>query len=153
MTKNRRVVFTGTSFDTVEDLALTVVNDYKLNKLFIASPEDFQTQCDSWLIGAISNFIECENDLTYDLNTRTFNAELTQLEIKILADLWVIQWFDRQTQDATQVNLKLSTSGGFVTHSESQNLKEKSSYIDKLREKVSQKITEYQLLNPSVYSF
>lgn len=153
MTKNRRVIFTGTSFDTVEDLALTVVNDYKLNQLFVASAEDFQTQCDSWLIGAIFNFIECENDLTYDLNTRTFNAELTQLEIQILADLWVIQWFDRQTQDATQVNLKLSTSGGFVTHSESQNLKEKSLYIDKLREKVSQKITDYQLLSPSVYSF
>lgn len=147
------MIFTGTSFDTVEDLALTVVNDYKLNQLFVASAEDFQTQCDGWLIGAIFNFIECENDLTYDLNTRTFNAELTQLEIKILADLWVIQWFDRQTQDATQINLKLSTSGGFVTHSESQNLKEKSSYIDKLREKVSQKIIDYQLLNPSVYSF
>lgn len=130
-----------------------MVNDYKLNQLFKASVTDFQTQCDGWLLGAIPNFVGCENDLTYDLVTRAFNAELTQLEIKILADLWVIEWFDRQTQDATQINLKLSTSGGFITHSESQNLKEKSSYIDKLREKVSQKITEYQLLYPSAYSF
>lgn len=105
------------------------------------------------MIDAIPEFKECRQDLSYDINSRTFTADLTNLEIKILADLWVIGWFTRHTQDATQVDLKLSTSGGFITHSESQNLKEKSTYLDKLREKVSQKITDYQLLDPSDYSF
>ena len=137
----------------MEDLALTVVNDYKLVKLYNKSLTDFKTQCDSWLIGAIPNFTDCRQDLSYDINTRTFIADLTNLEIKILADLWAIEWFTRHTQDATQIDLKLSTSGGFITHSESQNLKEKSTYLDKLREKVLQKITEYQLLDPNIYSF
>lgn len=143
----------GTKFETIEDLALVVVNDYKLVKLYNASEPDFIKYCDSFLVSAVPNFIQCQQDLTYDLETRTFNSELTSLEVSILADFWAIAWLTKEVQDATQINLKLSTSGGFETHSEAQNLKEKSSWLDRLRERVYQKITDYQLLDSSMYSF
>ena len=87
------------------------------------------------------------------MSTRTFSADLTQLEISILADYWAIAWFTREVQDATQVSLKLTTTGGFQTHSEAQNLKEKGSWLDRMIERVSKKITDYQLLDKSVYEY
>ena len=142
----------ATNFDVVEDLGLTVVADYKIEKLFVQRGEEqFKEYCDIFLINAINNFIDCQQDLTYDLSTRSFNEDLTNLEISILADYWAIAWMTRNVQDATQISLKLSTSGGFETHSEAQNLKEKSSWLDRLRERVEQKITQYQLLDFSGY--
>lgn len=143
----------GTNFDTIEDLALVVVSDYKLVKLYEQSEEDFKSYCDSFLISAVPNFTQCQQDLSYDITNRNFVSDLTSLEISILADFWAISWLTKEIQDATQINLKLSTSGGFETHSEAQNLKEKSSWLDRLRERVYQKITDYQLLDVSVYSF
>lgn len=143
----------GTEFDTIEDLALTIVSDYKINKLFLKDETAFKIYCDGFLISAIPNFTQCNKDLSYDLTTRSFNEELNFLEISILADFWAISWISKEIQDATQINLKLSTSGGFETHSEAQNLKEKSSWADRLRERVYQKITDYQLSDSSIYSF
>ena len=143
----------GTPFDTIEDLALVVVSDYKLAKLYSQSEEDFKIYCDSFLISAIPNFYQCNQDLTYDLTNRIFNSDLTSLEISILADFWAIAWLTREVQDATQISLKLNTTGGFETHSEAQNLKEKSGLLDKLREKVYQKIINYQLADISSYAF
>ena len=137
----------GTSFDAIEELALTIVSDYKIAKLYTASVPDFQVYCDGFLISAIPNFTDCNQSLEYNLTTRTFNSDLTQLEISILADFWVMAWLLKETQDSTQIALKLSTTGGFETHSEAQNLKEKNAWLDKLRERVYQRITDYQLLN------
>lgn len=142
-----------TSFDRIEDLALVTISDYKLNKLFKQDPIQFQTYCDSFLISAIPHFTDCKNDLTYDLDNRIFLSNLTNLEISILADFWDIAWLTKEVQDATQINLKLGTSGGFETHSEAQNLKEKSALLDKTRERVFQRLTKYQLLDPDTYSF
>lgn len=143
----------ATRFDTIEDLALTVVSDYKIAKLYNQDETAFKTYCDGFLISAIPNFTQCNQDLSYDTEEREFTADLTIMEISILADFWAIQWLTKEVQDVTQINLKLSTSGGFETHSEAQNLKEKSSWLDRLRERVYQKITDYQLQDISVYSF
>lgn len=134
-----------TSFDIIEDLALVGVDDYKLLKLYNQSEEGFKNWCDSFLIKAIPNFYQCRQNLDYDLTNREFLSDLTNLEISILADLWVIEWMLREVQNSAQIQNKLQTSGGFKNHSSAQNLKEKSSYLDGMREKVRQKITEYQL--------
>lgn len=114
---------------------------------------EFKAYCDVFLMQAINNFIDCEQDLTYNLPNRVFIADLTPLEISILADYWGIAWMTRNVQDATQISLKLTSTGGFETHSEAQNLKEKSSWLDRLRERVEQKITQYQLLDSDSYTF
>lgn len=134
-----------TSFDTIIDQALITIQDYKLDKLYNQSEQAFQTYCDGFLISAVPNFTNCQQSLDYDTVTREFASALTNMEISILADLWCIEWFKKETQDSTQIQAKLQVSSGFTSHSAAQNLKEKSTYLDKLREKVSQKIVDYQL--------
>lgn len=142
-----------TSFDQVIDLALVTVDDYKLVKLYNQSYEGFQKWCDGFLLSAIPNFFQCRQSLEYDATTRQFVSDLTETEISILADLWVISWLLRETQNSAKINALLQTSGSFKTHAASQNLKEKSAYLDGLREKVYQKITDYQLQDISNITF
>lgn len=136
-----------TSFDEIIDLALTLIDDYKLVKLYNQSQTKFLAYCDSLLIAAIPNFFRCNQSLDYIADTRQFNNQLTSSEISILADLWVVEWFKKETQDSKKINALLQSSGSFKSHSAAQNLKEKSSYLDELREKVEQKMTNYQLQN------
>lgn len=136
-----------TSFDEIIDLALTLIDDYKLIKLYNQSQTKFLTYCDSLLIAAIPNFFRCNQSLEYTAETRQFSNELTNAEISILADLWILEWFKKETQDSRKINALLQSSGSFKSHSAAQNLKEKSTYLDGLREKIEQKITNYQLQN------
>ena len=136
-----------TSFDTIIDLALTLIDDYKLIKLYNQSQAKFLAYCDSLLISAIPNFFRCNQSLEYTAETRQFSNELTSAEISILADLWILEWFKKETQDSRKINALLQSSGSFKSHSAAQNLKEKSTYLDGLREKVEQKMTNYQLQN------
>ena len=136
-----------TSFDEIIDLALTLIDDYKLRKLYDQSEDKFLMSCDSLLLAAIPNFFRCNQSLDYDTATRQFNNQLTSLEISILADLWILEWFKKETQDSRKINALLQSSGSFKSHSAAQNLKEKTTYLDGLREKVSQKMTNYQLQN------
>ena len=39
-----------TSFDDIIDLALIIVNDYRLSKLFLQDENSFKTYCDGFLI-------------------------------------------------------------------------------------------------------
>lgn len=142
-----------TSFDQVIDLALVTVDDYKLVKLYDQSQQGFQQWCDGFLLSAIPNFFQCRQSLEYDATIRQFVSDLTNVEISILADFWIIEWFDRETQNSAKINALLQTSGSFKTHAASQNLKEKNAYLDGLREKVYQKITDYQLQDISNITF
>ena len=134
-----------TPFDSVEDLALIAIRDYKIDKLYNHSIEQFQQYLDGFLLTAIPNFRNCRQSLDYDIEQRQFNADLSSMEQTILADLWVLEWFNKETNDATQIQNKLQVASAFTSHSASQNLKEKSTYLDKLREGVDLKITQYQL--------
>ena len=136
-----------TSFDEIIDLALTLIDDYKLVKLYNQSQTKFLAYCDSLLVAAVANFFRCNQSLDYDTTTRQFNNQLTSAEISILADLWILEWFKKETQDSSKINALLQSSGSFKSHSAAQNLKEKSTYLDGLREKVEQKMTNYQLQN------
>jgi hypothetical protein len=96
---------------------------------------------------AITEFDNCTQDLT-DRNdtTDTFNITLTDDEIKILVNWMIFYWFVREAQDITQFNLLLNDTD-FRRFAEGQNLKEKSNYIDKLREMYTQKNVDYGLKN------
>ncbi len=136
----------ATSFDTIIDRALIVVDDYKLLKLINQSQENFNSWCDSFLVSAVPNFINCRQKLDYDLDKREFEADLTNMEISILADLWVIAWWEKETNVATRINTLLQTNNSFKTHSVSQSLKEKDSRIASLYTKLHQKMeNDYEL--------
>ena len=96
-----------TNFDTIENLALSIVEDYKLGGLYERDYEKFQKTCDNFLFNALPQFTECRQNLDYDAINREFNADLTQLEIYILSRYWVIAWWERENNNAAQIALKL----------------------------------------------
>lgn len=138
----------ATSFDTIEELGLTTIVDYRLDNLYNSDIDGFQTYIDGILIRAISYFPECWQDLSYDAETRTFESDLTFIEQSILADWYVYVWLLIQTQDITQFRLHLQ-KGSFKTFSEAEALKQRSEYLDRLREKIKQAITDYDIVNLS----
>lgn len=142
-----------TSFDQIETLALSIVEDYKLNKLFENSYDNFQKFCDGLLFNALPQFTECRQDLTYNVETREFDVDLTSLEIYILSRYWVIAWWERENNNAAQIALKLGIKNQYSYNSESQNFKEKQNVIDKLREEVDRATQEYLLLDLDSYGF
>lgn len=145
----------GTLFSEIEDLGLIVVNDYKIDKLYAQNTDAFMKYCDGFLVKAIPNFTVCKQSLDYTVDyttnppVREFNNTLTMYEKDILADYWAMEWFRRDVQNASELALKMQTQGSFKTHAESQNLKSKESYLDGIREKVSQKCTDYLLMDIS----
>ena len=136
----------ATSFDIIIDRALIVVDDYKLLKLINQSRDDFNLWCDGFLVSAVSNFTNCRQKLDYDLENREFESDLTNMEISILADLWVLAWWEKETNVASRINALLQTNNSVKTHSASQNLKEKDSRISSLYTKLHQKMeNDYEL--------
>lgn len=142
-----------TEFDDVIDLALVEISDYRIDKLWSKSEEEFKTYVDGFLISAVPLFLQCRQSLEYDATNRLFNSDLTKTEKSILAKLWVIQWYSKDNQFFALYRQHLQNSGSFKNHSESQNLKEHSVYIDKLREEVNRLIVAYQLEDLSSYLF
>ena len=142
-----------TSFDQIETLALSIVEDYKLSKLLENNYDNFQKFCDSLLFNALPQFTECRQDLTYNAETREFGVDLTNLEIYILSRYWVIAWWERENNNAAQIALKLGIKNQYSYNSESQNFKEKQNVIDKLREEVDRATQEYLLLDLDSYGF
>lgn len=143
----------ATSFDVVIQSGLTNIDDYKLVKLYNQDETAFNKWVDGFLIAAVPDFVQCRQDLTYDADSRQFNSDLTQMEISILGKLWAIRWFTRETQVNTEISLGININGGVNRHSEAQNLKEKSAHLDKMREKVRQDITDYQVQDLSAYTW
>lgn len=142
-----------TSFNDVIDLALVTVDDYKLVKLIQQSEEEFLEYCDGFLIRAIPNFFQCRQSLDYDVDNRVFESDLTPVEISILADFWAIEWLTKEVQNSAQFQLKLKVNNAFTFNSEAQNLKEKTSWLDRLRERVWQKIVDYQVSDLSDFAY
>lgn len=141
-----------TSFDDIIDLALVEVNDYRLTKLYENQTEnDFNTYVDGFLISAIPLFSKCRQSLDYNLEERVFTNDLTLSEESILAKLWVLQWYRKDNQTYALYRQHLQNSGSFKNHSESQNLKENSTYADKLKEEVDRLMVAYQLEDVSDY--
>lgn len=134
-----------TSFDEIIDLALVTVNDYRLSKLAEQGEENFNTYVDGFLISSIPYFPECRQSLDFDAEQRQFESDLTNLEKSILANLWIIQWYARDNQTYALYRQHLQSVSSFKNHSESQNLKENSIYLDKLREELDRQKISYQL--------
>lgn len=140
-----------TSFDKVIEMALSIVNDYKISKLFDTNYDNFQSFCDGLLFNAIPQFTECRQSLDYNAEQREFNVVLTNLEIYILSRYWVIAWWERENNNAAQIALKLGIKNQYSYNSESQNFKEKQNVIDKLREEVDRATQDYLLLDLDSY--
>lgn len=135
----------ATPFTDIYDLAMIVINDYRLNRLYETDEDGFYQYMEGLLIKSIPKFAsDSQTGLEYDITTSSFNNDLNLMEKDILANFVAITWFESIIQDITQVNLHLSGRDKKF-FSEAQNLKEKSEYFDRLREKVRQQICDYQV--------
>jgi hypothetical protein len=136
----------ATPFSSVIDLAIMSIQDYKLNKLFKTNTEAFDDITNAFLIKGVPKFTNCRSALTYDLDKHEFASDLSPLELSILSDLWVYEWFNWHVQNVTQFENSMTPSD-FKHHSKAENLKQKSEHLDRLREKYSQKMVDYGLTN------
>lgn len=133
-----------TSFDTIEEMALMTINDYKLAKLYDRSLEEFQSWCDGFLMAAVPQFTDCLKPLDFNLGEREFISTFDNVEVRILANFFIISWWERETNDGAQIAQKLNVPSSFkVEGVSSQNMKEKQNIIDKLREENSRLINNY----------
>lgn len=143
-----------TNFMDVYNYALTVVKDYKLDKLAKSDYESFLLYLEGILVNAIPEFDGCLKSLEYEYQEIQVNEDkkripffietLDNKEKSILGKLMVICWFTGKIQDVTQFQGSLSTRE-FKKFSEANNLKQKSVYLDGLITKCEQEITDYQL--------
>lgn len=78
------------------------------------------------------------------LDDSEFSVQLDLQEKNILSELMVQTWLEWVINDIRQINLHLQDND-FKTFSEESNLKQKSEYCDRLREKISQDMVDYGL--------
>ena len=141
-----------TNFEEIYDLAKITMIDYKLDNLAIKDYNAFLTYFRSLLMSGMSEFTGCLTSLEYTSTTTDgtttyyFINDLSSLEKSILAKTVVIKWFEQQIQDVVVFQPHMSTKN-FKQLQESQSLKQKSEYIDKLQESLGRAITEYQMEN------
>lgn len=131
----------GTPFSDVIDMALIVIQDYKLDAL---DDNDLEDVLIGYLVKSVPKFEGCMQSLDYDKDTQTFNSTLNNKEIDILADYTVITWFQQKLQDVLEFKEALQDLD-FKRYATGQNFKPRMSYLNELREKVRQDITDYQL--------
>jgi len=136
----------GTPFSTIIDMALVTIQDYKIDKLYETSQTNWETYLSGFVALAIPNFTNSAIDLAYNATTFTFDNVLGASEIDILAYWTVYQWFTREVQNVSQFNLTM-TPNDFKRYAESQNLREKSEYKDRMREIAMQKMVDYGMRN------
>lgn len=158
-----------TPFTDIYSLAKVTIIDYKIDMLINADYEAFLTYFRSLLTVGISEFSGCLKSLEYqaieepsskvDENENPimvinwyFNEDLDIYEKGILAKIVVLKWWDTQLQNVIAFQPHLSVRD-FKQLQESQSLKQKSEYKDKLSEDIGRAIEEYQLVHMNELPF
>jgi len=134
----------GTKFTEVFDQFIMLVEDYRLVAMYEVSPSDFELYLQGWLIPAISEFIYCDQDLSYSTTTCEFTQTLTTKNIVILSQIMKKYWLQREIDDVTQMNLRIQDHD-FKNYSEAQNMKEKRDRYILEREAISQMLVDYSM--------
>lgn len=83
-----------TSYEVIYDRFLQKVTDFDLSAM---QDEQIQSMLSGWLVSSISKFRRCNQDLTdRDDDMESFNIDLRDEEIEILATLMVGEWIEPQ---------------------------------------------------------
>ena len=129
------MVLLNTSFDEIYHLFLSQIQDYNLRNLFNNNIDIAQDMLKTFLLRSIPKFANCTK--------RIMDIDDTTDEFP---ELMVCTWLDWVINDIRQISLHLQDND-FKTFSEESNLKQKSEYCDRVREKASQDMVEYGLRN------
>lgn len=133
----------GTPYVDINDLFLLRVKDWRLTALYESSETDLNTYLQGFLILAIPEFANCDQDLE-DRNdtTGTFNITLTTKNKVILSLLMTKKWLDKEIRDVTQMSLHVQDRD-FKTFAEANNLKAKQDYAIILDEEINKTLVDY----------
>jgi hypothetical protein len=148
----------NTTFVEINDLFLQLINDYRLTSLYnddvANSTSNLDTLLESWMFLAIPDFeTVCDQDLENRTDSSsTFNIELTTRNKTILAQIMVKYWLSREVNDILQMRLKIQDRD-FHTYAESANLKEKSDWLTKVKEEISQRLVEYGYSDKDMWQY
>ena len=143
----------ASSADSIFDLFLSMISDYRLTTLFQTSGSSvLNLYLEPWLLFSITDFeIVCDQDLTYSTTTQEFTETLTQKNKNILAQIMVRYWLSKEVQDITQMRLHVQDKD-FRTFAEANNLREKQSLLNTKREEISQLLVDYKLQDADLWT-
>lgn len=136
----------STPFSNIIDKALIVIRDYGLDALYESDESAFNNVLQSYLIKGVPRFTECLQPLTYDITTKEFDSDLTDIEQDILADHTVICWYEDNLNDVLEFKETLQDRE-FKRLATGQNLKPRQDYLTMLYTRVRQNSTNYQWAN------
>lgn len=135
----------ATPYSDVFDQFYMFLKDYRLKILMDSSIENFENYLIGWLKPAIVEFTRnhCVQDLSQrDDTARTFNIDLTDETLVILARLMVRYWFEKEVHDVEQFRLVVQDRD-FKRVSENMALQSKQATLDKIKEDIYQDLTVY----------
>ena len=134
----------ATSFDSVIDMALIIIRDYKLDALYESDETSFKQVLQGYMLKGLPKFeVSSIKSLEYNLTNREFVEDLDSVEIDIISDWTVIMWCTDQLQDVLEFREPLSDVD-FKRLATGQNLKPRQAYLQELRRKAKQDATNYQ---------
>ena len=131
-----------TAFSTIEDLALVTIQDYKLDSLYKSNPTDWETFIAGFVVRASLLFDNSRVDLSYDLDTLSFKADLGSSEILVLVYLFIQMWIERVQQKLSDLVPTMTPSDAKRTGI-STVMKERQEMLNQIREKTSQLMVDY----------
>lgn len=137
----------ATSFDSVIDMALIIIRDYKLDALYDSDENSFKQVLQGYMLKGLPKFeVSSIKSLEYNLTNREFVEDLDDIEIDIISDWTVIMWYTDQIQDVLEFKEPLSDID-FKRLATGQNLKPRQAYLQELRRKAKQDATNYQFMH------
>ena len=136
-----------TSLIDINDLFLTLIDDYRLNKLYEQSVSNFNTHLEGWLLFAIEDFSGlCTQELVYSESTQEFSVDLTRKHKLILAQIMVKYWLHKEVFNILQMD-NFIQDRDYKAHSAAQNLREKQAALAGKEEEISQLLLDYEMSN------
>ena len=127
----------ATTLDEICDLALTLIDDYRLTALYQTSGSaSLNTYLEPWLLMAIDEFDLCSQALSYSTTTQVFT----------LAQIMTKYWMQKEVQDVNQMRLHLQDRD-FKTFAEANNLKEKREFYNTKQEEIDRILQKYGYRN------
>ena len=132
----------STPFENIIDKALVVMRDYALDSILDTDEDTFAQIMQNYLLKGAPRFTECLQDLSYDATTGVFNANLSDIEMDILADYTVISWYESNINDVLEFKEALQDRE-FKRLATGQNLKPRQEYLTMLYTRVKQNTTNY----------
>lgn len=138
----------ATTFDSVENLALAQIQDYKIDILYQKTHGDepelpliyWTDFVDTFLIQAIIRFEDDCDNLAF--TGRSFDNDLTSTEKLILSKYFQICWLERELQNSAELNKALKLSSGYGIQGDS---KSKAERINILEEETGKLLIKYQM--------